>query len=183
MSLPPLDKSIFPALPSTPKLVPVFVFNLRVEEAIPVLANKATDSSLTLARVVNGEVVTVKNDLGLEFDVKDITGFDDLVGTTSRNVTHLDCKLYGSTANGAGVYITYPGVVRTLPVSTNVLTGAAKHAEIEDGYVTCNPRFRLSDGVEEKFKWVLDENFIGKGRFERDGAGYLYVQYYIYILR
>ena len=58
-----------------------------------------------------------------------------------------------------------------------------KEAAIEDSYVTCNPTFYFDDKVEDKYKWVLKENFFARGRFGRDEDDVLYVQYYVYVVR
>ena len=39
------------------------------------------------------------------------------------------------------------------------------------------------DKVEDKYKWVLKENFFARGRFGRDEDDVLYVQYYVYVVR
>ncbi|CAN3365057.1 hypothetical protein DICA3_E21308 [Diutina catenulata] len=180
-----LDSSVFPhTAPTVPKLVPVFIFNLKVTpDPEPVFSDSASDKALTLARVVNGEVKTIADNGIGELDITNVTGFDDLTTKLSANTTRLDCKLYGKTAGGAGVYIRYPGVVQMLKPTTDVLSRATSSSEFDEGYVTCNPSFEFDGSVEDKYKWVLKENFVAKGRFVRDGEGGLYVQYYVYALR
>lgn len=180
-----LDSSVYPTeVPTTPKLVPVFVINLKTSydpEAIYV--NSTTDKTLQLATLSDGEIKTVPNPLGFELDVSGIHGFDDLTSKPSHGATILDCKLYGKTPNGSGVYVKYAGVVQFLEATVKVLTKEEKLSRFEDGYITCNPFFEFDDKVEDKYKWVLKENIIGKGRFVRDSDDVIYVQYYAYVLR
>ncbi|CUM66250.1 uncharacterized protein PRCAT00003910001 [Priceomyces carsonii] len=178
-----IDPSVFPSKPETPKLVPVFVMNFKLKEPEPVFSNPELSKALTLATVVNGEIKTVKNELGLEFDVSRVVGYDNLTSDLHRDVTLLDCRCYGRLPNGKGVYIKYPGVVHNNEPTVNVQLGKTKTSTFEEGYVTCNPSFEFDGGIEDKYRWVLRENFIGKGRFVRGNSNDLYVQYYIYILR
>lgn len=179
-----LTASVIPtAIPPTPKLVPVFFFNLKIaNEPEAIFGDKATDTELTLARVINGTITTVPNEIG-EFDVADITGFDDLTVKGSTATATLDCKLYGRTKNGSGVVIRYPGVVQMAKVTTDVFSKQSKGHGFDEGFVTCNPSFVFDSQVEDKYRWVLKENFISKGRFIRDAEDGLYVQYYTYALR
>ena len=41
-----------------------------------------------------------------------------------------------------------------------------KEAAIENSYVTCNPTFYFDDKVEDKYKWVLKENFFARDSVE-----------------
>lgn len=180
-----LDPKVWPEQPPTvPKLVPVFVINLRIaNDPQAVFHDQQVDKALTLARVVNGEIKTVKDNGIGELDASDITGFDDLALKLLANTARLDCKLYGKVADGSGVYITYPGVVQMRKVTTDVFERKATTSSFDDGYVTCNPLFAFDGAVADKYKWVLKENFIAKGRFVRDASDGLYVQYYVYALR
>ena len=180
-----LDSSVYPTeVPATPKLVPVFVINLKISnDPEAIYANSTTDKVLQLATGSEGEFRTVPNSLGLELDVSGIHGFDNLTYKPSHGATFLDCKLYGKTPNGSGVYIKYGGVAQMLEATVKVLTKQEKISRFEDGYITCNPFFEFDDTVEDKYKWVLKENIIGKGRFVRDSDDAIYVQHYAYILR
>lgn len=180
-----LDANVFPTQPpTTPKLVPVFIMNLKIaNDPQAVFHDQQVDKALTLARVINGEVKTVKDNGIGELDVSDITGFDDLSLKLLTNTTRLDCKLYGKVADGSGIYITYPGVVQMRKVTSDVFERKATTSSFDDGYVTCNPSFGFDGTVDDKYKWVLKENFIAKGRFVRDEDDGLYVQYYVYALR
>lgn len=179
-----LDSSIAPLLPTAPKPVPVFTFNLKLAgEPSLIFVSKEQDKALSLATIADGEIRTVENELGLEFDVSGITGFDDLNARPSVNAATLDCKLYGKTGSGAGVYVRYGGVVQFLEPSLLVMSNQKPTSEFDESYVTCNPTFTFDLNVEEKYQWVLRENFFGKGRFVRDSAGVLHVQYFIYVFR
>ncbi|KAK6457787.1 uncharacterized protein RJT20DRAFT_125641 [Scheffersomyces xylosifermentans] len=179
-----IDPKIYPSVPTTPKLIPVFTINLKFEkDPDNIFENSQVDKALSLARLINGEIKTVENQLGFELEAVGITGFDDLNARPSLGAATLDCKLYGKTPNGAGVYITYGGVVQFTEASTSVISGKSNTSEIDDSYVTCNPSFQFDSKVEDKYKWVLKENLFGKGRFVRGSDGVLYVQYFIYVFR
>ncbi|KAG7195800.1 uncharacterized protein KQ657_002185 [Scheffersomyces spartinae] len=180
-----LDPKVIPtSAPAVPKLVPVFFVNVKTSlDPETIFKKSATNSSLTLATIVNGTVTTVPNDLGLEFELSDIKGYDDLRTNNTIGMARLDCKFYAKTPNGTGVHFTYPGVVHFTDDVLAVLGGKASSCTFEDNYVTNNPKFEFDDTIEEKYKWVAKENFIGKGRFARGEDGALYVQYYTYVLR
>lgn len=174
--------SVFPSqVPRTPELVPVFVFNLKAADSIAVLKNTTTDRSIQQIPVIDGEIKTVENNLGLEFDVSGLNGFD-VVTTNLSGTSILDCQLNGKTSSGAGVYVKYDGIVDFGP-SVKILTNQAKDSTFEESNITCNPKFVLDDAVDDKYKWVLKENFYGSGRVVRDADDVLYVQYIIYIYR
>ncbi|KAI5967455.1 hypothetical protein KGF57_000398 [Candida theae] len=177
-------KLALPGIPKQPQLIPVLTFNLKlVSDPVPIFTNSQIDKSLSLATISTGEIKTVENDLGLKLEIGEIYGTDDLNVKTSVNTSYLDCKLYGKTPNGSGVFVYYGGRVQLDDTSVGVLSNKNKEASIEESYVTCNPTFTFDDSVEEEYKWVLKENLIGKGRFGRDDNGDLYVQYYIYVIR
>ncbi|KAL1580602.1 hypothetical protein MGQ_00333 [Candida albicans P76067] len=177
-------KLAVPEVPKAPELIPVFTFNLKLaSDPASIYANNESDKTLNLATIANGEVKTVPNKLGLELDIHSIYGTDDLNIKNSVSTASLDCKLYGKTANGSGVFIYYPGKVQLDETSVSVFTKKTKEAAIEDSYVTCNPTFYFDDKVEDKYKWVLKENFFARGRFGRDEDDVLYVQYYVYVVR
>ncbi|KAK6464854.1 hypothetical protein DFJ63DRAFT_312142 [Scheffersomyces coipomensis] len=181
-----LDPNVLPSKPpTTPKLVPVFSFNFKCEFSPP---GSSTDlpvpsNSLSLARIINGEIRTVKNDYGLELDVPGITGIDDLIEKVPLGITQLNCTLNGKTANGSDVLIYYDGFLKHAQATFEVIQGTKKHIEFDDCSLVCKPIFKLSKGVEDKYKWILTEDFIGKGRFIRDADDFVYVQYFVYIIR
>lgn len=177
-------KLALPSAPKQPQLIPVLTFNLKLaSDPVPIFTNSQIDKTLNLATITQGEVKTVANDLGLKLEIDQIYGTDDLNIKNSVSTSYLDCKLYGKTPNGSGVFIYYGGRVQLDAASVGVLSGKNKEASVEESYVTCNPVFTFDDSVEEEYKWVLKENLIGKGRFGRDNNGDLYVQYYIYVIR
>lgn len=177
-------KLAVPPIPKQPQLVPVLTFNLRLaSDPVPIFTNSQIDKTLNLATITNGEITAVENDFGFKLEINQIYGTDDLNIKNSVSTSYLDCKLYGKTPNGSGVFIYYGGRVQLDDASVGVLSGKTKEASVDDSYVTCNPVFTFDDSVEEEYKWVLKENLIGKGRFGRDDDGNLYVQYYIYVLR
>lgn len=179
-----MDTSVAPSLPKTPQLTPVFLINLKLREfPVPVYSQKAKDNAMVLATVEKGEISTVANELGLEFNVTDIHGFDDITNRGAQEINELDCKLYGKTPEGAGVYITYYGLIKLLQNTVDVLTKKTMAAPFEESYITCNPRITLDDLVADKYKWVSNENLLGKGRFVRGANDSLFVQYYVYIVR
>ncbi|PSK35262.1 hypothetical protein C7M61_004720 [Candidozyma pseudohaemuli] len=179
-----MDPSVTPSLPKTPELEPVFLVNLKLNPApSPVFSDSAKDKSLTLARVAEGYIETVKNKYGFELEVKDISGFDDITTNHRDGYNALDCKLYGKTPEGAGVYITYQGIIQLTEPTVAVLSGKSDGSSFEDAYVTSNPRIHFDGDVLDKYKWAVKENLIGKGRFVKDPNGNLYVQYYVYVFR
>lgn len=179
-----MDPSVAPSVPKTPQLTPVFLINLKLREfPVPVYSQNARDNKLVLATVEKGEISTVENDLGLEFNVTDIHGFDDITHRGSQGINELDCKLYGKTPEGAGVYITYYGLIKLLSNTVEVLTKQSMAAPFEESYITCSPRVSLDDLVADKYKWVANENLFGKGRFVRGPNDSLYVQYFVYVVR
>ena len=105
-------KLAVPEVPKAPELIPVFTFNLKLaSDPASIYVNNESDKTLNLATIANGEVKTVPNKLGLELDIHSIYGTDDLNIKNSVSTASLDCKLYGKTANGSGVFIYYPGKV------------------------------------------------------------------------
>lgn len=179
-----LSPSVTPLQPPVPKLVPVLLMNLKMaSEPRPVYTNKQTHTALVVATVGQGEVSSLPNDYGYELSVSDITGFDDLTTNLETDVTTLDCKLYGKTPEGKGVYITYPGVSQLKGALTDVVAKKASTSSFSDTYLTNNPKFEFDGDIPDKYKWVRKENLIGKGRFVRDTDGVLYVQYYVYVIR
>ncbi|KAF3992424.1 hypothetical protein FT663_00704 [Candidozyma haemuli var. vulneris] len=179
-----MDPSVTPSVPKTPQLEPVFLVNLKLDPApSSVFTDKTKDKSLTLARVADGYIETVKNKYGFELEVKGVTGFDDITTNIADGYNKLDCKLYGKTPEGAGVYITYDGIVQLTEPTLAVLSGKTDTSAFEEAYVTNNPRVHFDGDVPDKYKWAVKENLVGKGRFVKDGSGVLYVQYYVYVFR
>lgn len=179
-----MDPSVTPSLPKTPQLTPVFLINLKLQGyPTPMYSNSVKDKKLALATVEDGEISTVENPFGLEFNVTSIHGFDDITNNTSENYNELDCKLYGKTPEGAGVYITYYGLIKLLENTVDVLTKKSYSAPFDESYITCNPIVTFDELVSDKYKWVTSENLFGKGRFVRSQDDSLYVQYFVYIVR
>ncbi|PIS54045.1 hypothetical protein CJI97_003743 [Candidozyma auris] len=178
-----MDSSVTPSVPKTPELEPVFLINLKLKPPAPVFTNKTRDKALTLATVVDGYISTVKNKYGFELEAKEITGFDDITTNIADNYNELDCKLYGKTPEGAGIYITYYGLIKLSEAVLAVLGGNSNASSFEDDYVTSNPRIHFDGDVPDKYKWAIQENLLGKGRFVKDPSGTLYVQYYVYVVR
>lgn len=177
-----MDPSVVPSVPATPQLTPVFLANCKITIG-PSITDKVKDKTVNLVPVVDGYIETVKNPFGFELEVQGITGFDDITTHISDNYNTLDCKIYGKTPEGAGVYITYEGVIKLEESLVNVMTGKAKGSRFEDTYLTSNPRIHFDGDVPEKYKWAVSENLIGKGRFVRDANDNMYVQYYVYVIR
>lgn len=172
------------SLPITPKLIPVFLVNLKISpDPEQIYSDKSKD--LSLATVVHGSITPVDNELNLTFSLSSIKGFDDL--TNISGTTFLDCKLYGKLADSnsdSGVYFTYPGILNLNQPTIDVFTKVSTTSSFEDSYITCSPKFSFNTAtVPEKYHWVLKEKFHGKGRFVRDEEGALYVQYYTYVYR
>ena len=170
--------------PVVPQLIPVFMFNFKISPD-PTVVYKDTvgDRVLHLGTVVDGQVIPINNSLGLKFEMNSIHGFDDLTETISLGVTRLDCKLYGKTPGGTGVQLKYPGVIKLTEPTANVFMNKSSLATFDESYVTCNPSFSADSSLEPEYKWVLSENFFGKGRFLRDKSGTLHAQFYVYIVR
>lgn len=179
-----MDPAVVPTLPKTPELEPVFLVNLKLNgPPSPVFTNSTRNKALVLANVSDGKISTVKNKYGYELEVENITGFDDITNNIADGYNELDCKLYGKTPEGAGVYITYYGLIKLLEPTVDVLTGKSSTSNFEDTYVTCNPRVHFDGQVADKYKWAIQENLFGKGRFVKDESGGLYVQYFVYVVR
>lgn len=179
-----MDPSVKPQLPKTPELEPVFLVNLKLESApASIFSDSKKDKSLNLAKVVDGYIETVKNKHGLELDVKDISGIDEITTHVSDSFNSLNCRLYGKTPEGAGVYITYGGNMHLTEPITNVFAGKADSSSFEEGYLTNSPVVQFDGEVNDKYKWAVKENLVGKGRFIKDSKGALYVQYYVYVYR
>lgn len=179
-----MDPAVFPSVPTTPELEPVFVINLKLaEHPTPVYTNLDRNKALALAKVVDGKISTVKNKFGFELDVDGITGFDNITSNVKEGFDELDCKLYGKTPEGAGVFITYYGLVKITESVVAVFTSKSSTSSFEETYVTCNPRIQFDTLVAEKNKWAVEENLLGKGRFVRDSSGKMYVQYFVYVVR
>lgn len=175
--------SIIPPVPQ-PELVPVFFINLKLKDAPQgVFANTTRNKALALAEVVDGSVTTVKNKLGLELEVTLIKGTDDITSHIADAYNELDCRLYGKTPEGAGVYITYRGVIKAYDNTVAVLLGSSSEHGIDESYVTNSPVINFDESVADKYKWAIKETFLGKGRFVRDAEDTLYVQYYVSVVR
>lgn len=168
--------------PRAPELIPVAFINIKVNEPQGILTNSNYKQGINLVNVINGEVTSVPNKFGYELDVQNVVGYDHITGNTEAGINKLDCNLYGRTPNGSGVFIKYVGTIKVTESVGNTLSGKAKATDFEEEYVTNNPTFLFADTVEDKYKWALKENFIGKGRFVRDDEHKLYVQYYLYVL-
>lgn len=180
----PVDPAVTPQPPKNPELEPVFLINLKLGSPLDtVFTNPTRNKALVLANVTEGKITTVQNKYGFELDADITSGFDDITNNIADGYNELDCKLYGKTADGAGIYITYYGLIKLLDETVAVLTANSDNSSFEDTYVTCNPRVHFDGNVADKYKWALKENFFGKGRFVRDTAGTLYVQYYVYVVR
>ena len=170
----PQPTSVAPA----PEFVPVALLSLTLGEANVVFRNKEYAKGIDYIEVKDGSITTVKNDLGLEFEVKDIIGNDKVTHDLVTGTTILDVNLFGKTANGSGVHITYPGIARISDKVAGVLGGKGTFSDFDE-YIHITPTFRFCSTAEEKFKWAASTYFTGKGRFLRDDAGF-YVQYYLY---
>lgn len=179
-----LKPEVNPTTVPIPELIPVALLNLKMDGEVQ---NKLTDTKnnkvSNLACLIGGEVKTVKNKFGFELDIGDITGTDDINVNLETGRGHLSCRLYGNTPNKSGVYVYYTGVVEFGDEINKVISKQETTSDFEKCYVTNNPTFHFDDNVEEKYKWILKENVLGKGRFVRDHDGALYVQYYLYIVR
>ncbi|CAI5757577.1 unnamed protein product [Candida verbasci] len=172
-----------PEIPST-KLIPVFTINLKLKhDPLNIYSSNESNNTLNLAIIETGEIKTVKNELGLQFELNEIFGTDDLLIKNSIETASLDCKLYGKTPKGNSVFIHYGGKVQLNEESVDIISEKKRDSDISKSYVTCNPTFKFDENLESEYKWIEKENFIGRGRFVRDENGSLYVQYYIYIIR
>lgn len=179
-----MDPAVFPSIPKNPELEPVFIINLKTaENPSLVFNNPVRNKELALARIIDGSISTVQNKYGLELDVEGITGFDDITANLKEGYNELDCKLYGKTPEGAGVYITYYGVLKMSEEIGDVFSSKSSSSSFEEAYVTSNPRIHFDALVADKYKWAIQENLLGKGRFVRDSTGSLYVQYVVYVVR
>lgn len=179
-----LHPKVAPSVPKTPELEPVFLINLKLKGApTPVFNNPTRNKALVLANVIDGKITTVPNKYGFELDVESISGFDDITNNIADGYNELDCKLYGKTPDGAGVYITYYGLIKLTEPTVNVLSGKSSSSAFEETYVTSNPRVQFDGEIADKYKWAIQENFFAKGRFVRDPDDSLYVQYYVYVVR
>lgn len=175
--------SVIPtSAPKTPQLIPVALISLKLQDPISVLKNDAYSHAINLVNIKDGTISTVPNDLGLELEVSGIQGIDHITANTEVGVNRLDCKIYGKTPGGNGVYVHYYGLIKATPEIGAVLGNKAKVADFDDEYITSTPVILFADSVEDKYKWVLRESIIGKGRFIRDDT-HLYVQYYLYVLK
>lgn len=176
--------TVVPSLPKNPELEPVFLINLKISgNPENIFSDRNRNKALIFANVESGRITTVKNKFGFELDVEEIHGIDDITNHISDGYNELDCKLYGKTKSGKGVYVTYTGVIQLNQPTVDVLTGQNKDCSIEDAYVTNNPKVQFDEDVEDKYKWAIKENLLGKGRFVRDDQGGLYVQYFVYVVR
>lgn len=179
-----MDPSVIPQIPQAPEVVPVFLINLKLKGAPEqVFANATRNKVLNLAHVVDGAITTIPNKYNLEFDVKDVHGFDDITFHIADGYSELDCKLYGTTPEGAGVSVNYYGAVQMLKPTVDVLTNQSLTSAFEEVQIANNPRVQLDELAADKYKWAIQENLYGKGRFVRDAAGSLYVQYVVHVIR
>lgn len=180
-----MDPTTIPsAPPKTPEMTAVFFCNFKLSgPPPPVYVNSIRNKAVALATVVDGNISTVPNKFGYEFEVRDIHGYDEITNHTADNYNTLDCKVWGKTPGGHGVGITYYGVIQLLEETLAVLGGSSKTSSFENTYVTSSPRAHLDSGVEDKYKWVVSENLFGKGRFVIDSDGNVCVQYYVYVVR
>lgn len=180
----PLDSTIPKSAPKVPELVPVFFINLKLQDPNAVLSNDTYAHAVTLVNIVDGTITTVPNKLNLELEANDLVGIDHITADTKVGSNKLDCYVYGKTPSGAGVHIHYFGVVKASPAIGQALGGGKSfETSFDDDYVTSNPVILFDGKAEDKYLWAKKENLIGKGRFVRDEAGDLFVQYYVYVLQ
>jgi hypothetical protein len=161
-------------------LKPAFFIHLDVEEPKPIYTNDA--GSLTYVAVTEGYTKTL--DDKYPFDAEVLFGFDNLTTTAATGDTiNLACQLYlKSKVNGAGIHLSYSGVVVPSKEQGAVLTGAgAIEQGFDQGYVTNHPKAAL-DADAKTESWISDKNLIGRGRFLRNEKGVLSVEYYVYVL-
>lgn len=176
-----IESSVFPEiLPQPPTLVPVFMVTLSLDEPDPIFTKKTSNKSLSFCKVINGKISSIPNKFGRVLEVGLLHGADNLTGDLDTGVSTLECRLYGTTPKGSGVYITYGGVVKLSDKTLKVVSNQETTLSFEDSYITSNPKFQFDDSVEEEYKWASQENFLGKGRFIRDSMGCLFVQYIVY---
>ncbi|CCE85689.1 Piso0_005310 [Millerozyma farinosa CBS 7064] len=179
-----LDKSTKPdSLPETPVLLPVAFVNFKLDEPDSIYSDKARNSSLSYVQILNGEVTTIENKLKYELEVSGIYGSDELTNDLVTGCSRSNSRLYGKTPNGAGVHISYPGMIKLSDATLKVISGQTSESDFNDSYMICYPHFAFDDSVEEKFRWASNESLIGKGRITRDTTGYIYIQYVVYVVR
>lgn len=171
------------AIPATPKLVPVFSMKLQLLGPPQTLFTDSTQKAVSnMAIVSTGKITTIKNDLGLEFDVSDIAGYDNITAYTDKGYSELDAHLHGKTAEGEDVHVDYYGVFQSLSGLDAVLAGKATSHSFEDSYLSSSPRVTFPGTLPAKYTWLQKDNLIGKGHFLIED-GNVFVEYFTYVVR
>lgn len=178
-----IESIVFPeALPQPPKLVPIAMLTLEVEDPDSIYTTKASNRSLSFCKVINGKIFTIPNKSGKTLEVNKLHGADNLTSYLDTGVSTLACRLYGVTPKGSGVYVEYGGIVKLSDRTLKVVSNQENTLSFEDSSITSNLKFEFDDSAEDEFKWASQESLIGKGRFTRDSKGKLYVQYIIHTI-
>ncbi|KAI0462131.1 hypothetical protein LJB42_004218 [Komagataella kurtzmanii] len=163
--------------PKSPGWRPVIFLNIEADEPKSIYVNNT--GSLTGVNITGGFAKSI--DPEYPFDAIIDSGYDDIRADPGASTSRLDCRVYLTTSEGAGVFLTYPGVVRMEKTVVDVLTQKSSFMDFNDGYVTCTPVVHLDEKVKKE-QWITKETIFGKGRFVRDNEGRLRVQYYLYVL-
>lgn len=161
---------------------PVFVATIKIDSLEPVSKTPSSDHVLVFVGLSDGEFTTIPNPRNLKIDCKGFTGTDKISLNLKNNTRVLDCDYFGKTPNGSTVQVYYTGLIHVNEKVTAFENGETNVADFNDYNHFSYPQFKLGDGIEEEYKWLAENSFIGQGRFIKDDEGITYVQYVVSIL-
>ncbi len=81
----------------------------------------------------------------------------------------LDVRGQIQTDDGACVYVTYTGLLQITDKVMGAMLSAEEETGFEDQYYRITPRLESGD---ERYAWVNQTIFVGRGRFTRSGVAY-----------
>lgn len=164
-----------------PRLVPVFTMTLEIQ-GLPqsLYFDKDQGMESVLGIVSGGNVTTIPNDLGLEAEIRNISGIDNLFSYKKKGHGNLNVNLHGTSTEGADVRISYKGVILAQEGVDAVLSG--KLTSPADYYFSTSPTYSVAGNGSEILGWMEKENFITKGQF-LSVNGQMLVQYIVFVIR
>lgn len=158
-------------------LKPAFQISLNLEEPTPVHAEKSYAE--VNVPVVGGTIKSLDSEY--PFNGTIISGRDDITVTPGSH-NNLDCVLFGKTDDGFNFKVTYGGIVRHSEPVDAVLGKKSSGHTFEETYVTNNMIIKLSEDAPAKYDWLRKTNLVGRGRFFRDEADGLHIEYVMHAI-
>ncbi|CAH6719522.1 hypothetical protein CLIB1444_02S10484 [[Candida] jaroonii] len=161
---------------------PVFTITIKVQSLNQATETPSSNHVLVYVVIGDGELTTIPNSKNLKIACNGITGTDKISVNLKNSTRVLDCDLFGRTPNGSTIQIYYTGLIHENDKLKAFESGESNVADFNDYNHFNYPQFKLGDGIEDEYKWLAENSFIGQGRFIKDEEGSAYVQYVVSIL-